>query len=192
MEQKLEIKKKKVEQERKEDSKRSKENLNLVEADEGGHIKVVTVKEDTGKEKKENWLEIARKNLKKLEKEDRTPKIKKIYRRNLNLTPGSSEKKLKRVNDKKVTTLKELWEKEKINSTRKKTQELQLRRKKPDVEKKVKKIVSGIESMLESSDNGACVKGHASLNLNGGSCEKKPNIDVVVNTTKERDVKKEI
>ena len=68
------------------------------------------------KKKKEieelNWLEQARQKLKKIDRKESksTPDRKKIKSRIRNLTPGSNGKKVKRIKENIILTIKKLWE----------------------------------------------------------------------------------
>ena len=99
--------------------------------------------------KKLNWLEEARSKLKKIEEkkiESKTPKKRKnIYSKVEKLTPGSNRKTVKRISEKKATTIKDLWGGSKENSDRKKS------KKKLGIETDVRKLIDGIESSLETN-----------------------------------------
>ena len=66
------------------------------------------------------------------------------------MTPGSSGKKLKRMKENKILTIKKLWEDTDRNKDRKRIE------KKIEIETDVKKIISGIEASIESGNNSIC------------------------------------
>jgi len=101
--------------------------------------------------KVENWLEVARKKLKKIE--DNTPKkiMKSRIMKNENLTPGSSNKKKKiAVGDrrKKINEIKKLWEAKEVSTEVQKIKDKKKITVKPDTgisSLKVGKLLTSIQ-----------------------------------------------
>jgi len=66
------------------------------------------------------------------------------------LTPGSNGKKVKRIKENRILSIKKLWENADRIKDRKRSE------KKIEVETDVKKIISGIEASIESGKNSSC------------------------------------
>ena len=113
---------------------------------------------NSDEKRRENWLEIAKKNLKKISEdsdEKKTPKSKheKIYKHeNICKTPGSSTKKTRKLTGNRkmnqVNEIKKLWDKKKENTDAGKVEKLaQL---KPKVSScKIEKIISSLDADSE-------------------------------------------
>ena len=136
--------------------------LNNIECENLKEKETEKINEICDKKRKENWLEIAKKNLKKINEnsvdiENRTPKSKhkKIYKyENFNKTPGSSTKKTRKLmgNRKltKVNEIKKLWDKKKEN-----TDDVRVDKKDKIVTLKPKVSSCKIQKILSSLDPGS-------------------------------------
>ena len=147
LEKKIEYKENRIEPE-----EHLEEHLEDIRVDEK-----VDAKENIDDEKKKeveelNWLEQARQKLKKIDRIEskNTPDRKKLKNRISNMTPGSSGKKVKRMKENRILTIKKLWENTDRNKNRKRIE------KEIEIETDVKKIISGIEASIESGNNSIC------------------------------------